>query len=104
MLPRVILKSYQGSLSSTSEEIEKVFDSACKKNKELSSRLGIQGSIYPEEDVKVIVFFDGLGLAEISPNNPLKVLHALLEPDVNEPEKHVGFIGISNWRLGDHFF
>jgi hypothetical protein len=122
MLPRVYFKCYQGSLSSTSEEIEKVFESAYKKNREVLNRFDgkkveDQSSLikiderkslvearatssYQEEDVKIIVFFDELGLAEISPNNPLKVLHGLLEPDVNDLEKHVGFIGISNWRLG----
>ena len=39
--------------------------------------------------------FDEIGLAEISKNNPLKVLHSLLEIE----ERKIGFIGISNWRL-----
>ncbi len=36
---------------------------------------------------------DEIGLCECSPDNPLKILHSLLEP----PE--VAFIGISNWKL-----
>ena len=36
---------------------------------------------------------DEIGLAEISPNNPLKVLHSLLEPPL------VAVVGISNWAL-----
>ena len=36
---------------------------------------------------------DEIGLAEISPNNPLKVLHSLLEPP------KVAVVGISNWAL-----
>ena len=31
-------------------------------------------------DALVLVHFDEIGLAEASPNNPLKVLHAHLEP------------------------
>ena len=44
-----------------------------------------------------MVIIDEIGLAEISPYNPLKVLHSLLEP--SRPEKKVPFVGISNWTL-----
>ena len=37
-----------------------------------------------------------MGLAERSSNNPLKVMHHLLEKD---KENSVPFLGISNWRL-----
>jgi E3 ubiquitin-protein ligase RNF213 len=37
-----------------------------------------------------------MGLAEISKNNPLKVLHSLLESNNNS---EIAFVGISNWRL-----
>ena len=43
-----------------------------------------------------LVFFDEMGLAERSSNNPLKVIHYLLEKDT---EDSVPFLGISNWRL-----
>lgn len=32
------------------------------------------------ENAIVIIIMDEIGLAELSPDNPLKVLHALLEP------------------------
>ena len=38
-----------------------------------------------------------MGLAEISPNNPLKVIHSQLEYDENKDK--VAFVGISNWTL-----
>jgi hypothetical protein len=41
----------------------------------------------------VLIIIDEIGLAELSPHNPLKVLHSMLEP----PE--IPFIGISNWTL-----
>ena len=44
----------------------------------------MSGSIYTP-----VIVFDELGLAEISTNNPLKVLHALLEPD----ERNIAFVG-----------
>ena len=43
-----------------------------------------------------LVFFDEMGLAERSSNNPLKVTHYLLEKDTADS---VPFLGISNWRL-----
>ena len=36
---------------------------------------------------------DEIGLAEKSSQNPLKILHSLLEP------ARVAFIGLSNWSL-----
>ena len=36
-----------------------------------------------------------MGLAEISPNNPLKVIHSELDNNNDE----IGFVGISNWSL-----
>ena len=60
--------SYQGSTESTSEGIEQIFDRA----KEYHDR---------NPDVIPVVLLDEVGLAEVSPHNPLKVLHALIEPD-----------------------
>ena len=41
----------------------------------------------------MVVIFDEIGLAEISPHNPLKVMHSLREPP------RVATVGISNWSL-----
>jgi hypothetical protein len=41
----------------------------------------------------VIIIIDEIGLAELSPHNPLKVLHSKLE------HPKFPFIGISNWKL-----
>ncbi|XP_063997715.1 E3 ubiquitin-protein ligase rnf213-alpha-like [Pogoniulus pusillus] len=51
-----------------------------------------------------VVLLDEIGLAEDSPDMPLKTLHPLLENgcvDDEKPEayKKVGFVGISNWAL-----
>lgn len=56
-----------------------------------------------EEYVSVVVL-DEIGLAEDSPQMPLKTLHPLLEDgciDSDKPDPHmkVGFVGISNWAL-----
>ena len=48
-------------------------------------------------DFIYMVYFDEMGLAEISPNNPLKVIHSQLEYE-KEDEK-LAFVGISNWTL-----
>ena len=41
-----------------------------------------------------MILFDEMGLAEISPYNPLKVIHSELDGN-----QEVGFVGISNWKL-----
>ena len=46
-----------------------------------------------------MIFFDEMGLAEYSPNNPLKIIHSELEYDLNEGDNKVAFVGISNWKL-----
>ena len=76
---------YQGSETSTSEGIIQVFEkarNAQKKNK--------------NNNIISLVFFDEMGLAERSSNNPLKVIHYLLEKDT---DNSVPFLGISNWKL-----
>eukprot|EP00035_Acanthoeca_spectabilis_P019342 m.420116 g.420116 ORF g.420116 m.420116 type:complete len:4951 (+) comp16844_c0_seq9:156-15008(+) len=81
-LPGVNVVSYQGSPSSTSEGIQQVFDKAAR---------------FCDDDIVPVVLLDEIGLAEISKHNPLKVLHALLEPDGTMPD--VAVVGISNWAL-----
>jgi hypothetical protein len=76
---------YQGSETSTAEGIEQVFDKAIKAQKNVKNN-----------DIINLVFFDEMGLAERSSNNPLKVIHYLLEKD---QEDSVPFLGISNWKL-----
>ena len=86
---------YQGSETSTAEGIEQVFDKALKaqlKNKENAAK----NKKKKENKIITLVFFDEMGLAERSSNNPLKVIHYLLEKD---REDSVPFLGISNWRL-----
>ena len=51
------------------------------------------------EKIISLIYFDEMGLAEHSPNNPLKVIHSELEYDQNEDDKQVAFVDISNWNL-----
>lgn len=56
------------------------------------------------DDYVSVVVLDEIGLAEDSPQMPLKTLHPLLEDgciDIDQPDPHmkVGFVGISNWAL-----
>ncbi|XP_067665929.1 uncharacterized protein [Haliotis asinina] len=86
-LPQLYYVSYQGSESSTSDGIIKVFEKA-QKYREHNK----------EGDVLPVVILDEIGLAEVSAYNPLKVLHNLLEPERKEfPD--VAVVGISNWAL-----
>jgi len=82
--PSLYVTSYQGSLTSSSYEIKTIFNRAKKiieKQKDKSKNLSV-------------ILFDEMGLAEISPNNPLKVIHSELDG-----KQEVGFVGISNWTL-----
>ncbi|CAF1219524.1 unnamed protein product, partial [Didymodactylos carnosus] len=83
-LPELIKVSYQGSQNCTSSSTEKVFERAGKYQKAQS-----------EARLLPVIVFDEIGLAELSPRNPLKVLHAELEVETCQ----YGFVGISNWRL-----
>ncbi|XP_046854791.1 uncharacterized protein LOC124447744 isoform X2 [Xenia sp. Carnegie-2017] len=86
-LPHLYVVSYQGSESSTSEGIEEIFKKASNYKEHNKSN-----------NVLPVVLLDEVGLAENSPNNPLKVLHSILEPGKGElPE--VAVVGISNWAL-----
>ena len=86
-LPQLYVVSHQGSESSTSDGILKVFEKARKYKEHNKS-----GDILP------VVLLDEIGLAEISQYNPLKVLHSLLESgDGAFPD--VAVVGISNWAL-----
>lgn len=86
-LPQLYCVSFQGSESSTSDGIIKVFTKAEKYQE--SNNI---------EDVLSVVILDEIGLAEVSRFNPLKVLHNLLEPNgLSQP--NVAVVGISNWVL-----
>ncbi|XP_052812387.1 uncharacterized protein LOC128239961 [Mya arenaria] len=86
-LPQLYCVSFQGSESSTSDGIIKVFEKADNYQKSNSN-----------DDVLSVVILDEIGLAEISRFNPLKVLHSLLEPD-GKSQPTVAVVGISNWSL-----
>ncbi|CAF4590227.1 unnamed protein product, partial [Rotaria sp. Silwood2] len=83
-LPELVPVSYQGSQNCTSDSIVKVFERADRYLKAKN-----------ETELLPVIVFDEIGLAELSPHNPLKVLHSELEV---ETCRH-GFVGLSNWRL-----
>ena len=75
------MTSYQGSMGSTSKGVKNVFRIARNKLKSAKEQRN------QNEEVISMIFFDELGLAEHSPNNPLKVIHSELEYDLNEGDK-----------------
>ena len=90
--PKTIIHSYQGSLSSTSKGVKNVFKKARGTLEQLKKGTNT-------DNIISLIYFDEMGLAEHSPNNPLKVIHSELEYDQNENDKQVAFVGISNWEL-----
>lgn len=83
-LPELVAVSYQGTKTCTSESIQMVFERA-KKFTDAKT----------QADLLPVIVFDEIGLAELSPHNPLKVLHSELEIE----NRKYGFVAISNWRL-----
>ena len=80
--PELLSFKIQGSLNTTSEEIIKIFQRGRTNQKNNKDKLWV-------------IFMDEMGLAEISDNNPLKVMHAELEQEKNK----IAFVGISNWFI-----
>ena len=90
-LPQLIMNSYQGSLGITSEEVLKIF----KRARRIFKRQCYDNL----SKIISIFFFDDMGIAEKSPNNPLKILPLNLEYEYNEGRKKIAFVGISNSPL-----
>ncbi|GBC14823.1 hypothetical protein GLOIN_2v1781959 [Rhizophagus irregularis DAOM 181602=DAOM 197198] len=88
-LPQIYMIPYQGSSSSTSDGLIKVFVKANEYQETTSKQFPVIS----------VVLLDEVGLAETSPFNPLKVLHSLLEPSYPATGPTVSVIGISSWRL-----
>ena len=87
---------FSGSQSSTAEAVERVFkkaDDLYKKDHFITPQNNQSGKPAKEHKTQVI-FFDEIGLAELSPYNPLKVMHSYLEKNLGK----IMFIGISNWK------
>lgn len=61
--PMVYIFEYQGSKQSNEEGIARIFHKAARKTR--TNQVGL-------------MFFDEIGIAELSPNKPLKVLHEFL--------------------------
>ena len=80
--PKIIPYKIQGSLNTTSKEILDIFNKARESQKK-------------NKDKIIVVFMDEMGLAEISENNPLKVMHSELESE----ETKISFVGVSNWFI-----
>ncbi|CAF4358751.1 unnamed protein product [Rotaria magnacalcarata] len=71
-LPELVAVSFQGSQNCTSESIIKVFERAANYS-----------PVKSISELLPVIVFDEIGLAELSPHNPLKVLHAELEVENN---------------------
>ena len=90
--PPIIQIYFQGSESTTPEDITELFEKA-------EGLYENYKKIKKKDDIVPIymILFDELGLAEKAPTNPLKILHTKLEYDGKS--EGVCFIGISNYSL-----
>ncbi|CAK9037327.1 E3 ubiquitin-protein ligase rnf213-beta (Mysterin-B) (Mysterin-beta) (RING finger protein 213-B) (RING finger protein 213-beta) (RING-type E3 ubiquitin transferase rnf213-beta) [Durusdinium trenchii] len=89
-LASLSVQPYQGSRQSTSSALLQVFERALARQKKLRT-------LNRRTRPLALVLLDEVGLAEQSPHNPLKVLHARLEP--RRAQDAVSVIAISNWEL-----
>ena len=121
--PQLIVKPYQGSITSTSKGIIDTFKDGEKKlkdlernkhqkknikNKEKTEKTELNNELIFKQNLQnnnkgiiVCIYIDEIGLCELSPSNPLKALHTYLELDYKNQnlEKKLAFVGISNWKL-----
>eukprot|EP00026_Physarum_polycephalum_P000016 Phypoly_transcript_00016.p1 GENE.Phypoly_transcript_00016~~Phypoly_transcript_00016.p1 ORF type:complete len:3661 (+),score=399.99 Phypoly_transcript_00016:3-10985(+) len=96
--PAIEVVSYQCSPMSEAKGIEDAFNAA----KRIQHAINKSGT-----PTIAVVNLDEVGLAEISPHLPLKVLHKLLEHREDEPtgtanpwmQEKVAVVGLSNWAL-----
>ena len=94
-LPNSIELYYGGSQTSTDTGIQKVFDRAdkiIKADKEVEEDHAHNNH---SSRKRPLILIDEIGLAELSPHNPLKILH----PKLEKKDKEYAFLGISNWAL-----
>ena len=71
--PMIYIFQYQGSKQSTEEGIKRIFHKAARKCD--TNKIGL-------------MFFDEIGIAELSPNKPLKVLHEYLSKSKLDDENY----------------
>jgi len=94
--PSILQSYFQGSRSTTPEDVEGIFQIAEER---LNSLIKNNEKSLPIS----MILFDELGLADKSKYNPLKVLHNKLEPNnditIKQNKSKVSFVGISNWTL-----
>ena len=89
--PSVTIISFQCSKFSTAAAIESQYQKALQ----FQGSQGISSRQAGQEisQFMTVLVLDEIGLAEHSPDNPLKVLHKML------PEEKIAIVGISNWIL-----
>ena len=116
LYPSIIQSYFQGSNTTKPEDIEKIFNIANIRLKNLQNGKNsnslekiennnknkdnniTHNNLNKENSLPIsMILFDELGLAERSKYNPLKALHSHLEFDGNKND--VSFVGISNWTL-----
>ena len=106
LYPSIIRSCFQGSITTTSRGVLNIFRIAKEKLESFIKEKGENNNKKNESKIKKnelpisLIFFEELGLAEKSKDNPLKVLHSKLEyDDTISKEKKIAFVGISNWSL-----
>ena len=88
--PSLNVSSYFCSLKSTSVEIFHSFERARRVLEYNNKNL---------ENIISTVYFEDMGFAEQSPNNPLKIMKYIFDYKNNEGNKKLSFVGLSHLNL-----
>jgi hypothetical protein len=89
--PKIFKIWFQGSETTSTKDVESLF-----KNAEQRSESVKNIDFYGQHPITYI-FFDEIGLCEVSDKKPLKILNFKFEYE--NKKKYLSFIGASNWNL-----
>ena len=103
-LPEIIMNYYQGSMENNSKGIKIVFNQARNilkniKNQQEKNILIEDKNNNLKNEIISLICFDMMDLCEQPQNNYLKAVNSELDYELNESEKKVVFVGISNRSL-----
>jgi hypothetical protein len=94
-LPQAKFYPIWGSKETTAKQVEDVFG----RVKEIAKRAEDSSKSEQNKDIKNtlrVIYFEEMGVADQNDNNPLKVLHPLLEPREKDTNNQICFVGLSN--------
>jgi hypothetical protein len=104
-LPQANFYPIWGSKDTTAKHVKDEFErvasiakKAIERERENKQKVK-EGRENPHLDTIRVIYFEEMGVADTNDNNPLKVLHPLLEPREQDRVESLCFVGLSNTSL-----